>query len=186
MGKQINYWLLHEDFLQIAQAALDCGCVIVKPVCGKLTYGQSLDIITADHPQYYFHLPEAGRLMARQIPFQDQAMPGYNAVGNTVIEGSFSLIHQDDLKITRGRLFTISGYYNENGDYILRPECLTKVYHKLVRTVKKAAPYTELTDYIPSYDSDDSEEKEWKHKEYVSPSFLALRAIQKYELVSSL
>lgn len=31
MGKQINYWLGYADFLQIAQAALDCGCVRLVP-----------------------------------------------------------------------------------------------------------------------------------------------------------
>ena len=46
MGKQINYWLGYTDFLQIAQAALDCGCVIIKPVSEKLIYGQTLDIVT--------------------------------------------------------------------------------------------------------------------------------------------
>ena len=40
MGKQINYWMGYEDFLQVAQAALDCGCVIIKKSAdGKLIYG---------------------------------------------------------------------------------------------------------------------------------------------------
>lgn len=30
MGKQINYWAGYDDFLKIAQAALDCGCIIIK------------------------------------------------------------------------------------------------------------------------------------------------------------
>ena len=52
MGKQINYWLGYEDFLKIAQAALDCGCIIIKKVSGKLVYGQTLDIVT-EHEHYY-------------------------------------------------------------------------------------------------------------------------------------
>jgi len=187
MGKQINYWLGYTDFLQIAQAALDCGCVIIKSISGELVYGQTLDTVTEDEHQYYFYLPEAGKLLGKQIPFQNESLTGYNAVGNTVIEAGFSFIDDEQKKITRSRLFAISGYYDENGEYVPRPDCLTKTYNRLVRIAKKVAPYTELTDYIISTrDSSYLQEKEWKHKEYVSPSFLALRAIQKYELVSSL
>ena len=42
MGKQINYWLGYENFLQIAGAALDCGCVIIRYAAGReLIYGRS-------------------------------------------------------------------------------------------------------------------------------------------------
>ncbi len=97
------------------------------------------------------------------------------------------MVYEEMKKITRSRLFAISGYYDESGEYIPRPECLTKVYNRLARTVKKVAPYTELTDYIISTrDSSYLQEKEWRHKEYVSPAYLALRTSLKYELVSSL
>ena len=66
MGKQINYWL---------------------------KYGKTLDIITEDKCCYYFYLPEAGTLMAQQIPFQSGQLIGYNAACNTVIEAGFSFIH---------------------------------------------------------------------------------------------
>ena len=184
MGKQINYWLKHEDFLQIAQAALDSGCVIIRPDPGKMKYGQTLDMITDDKCRYYFYLPEAGAMMAQQIPFQSEQTIGYNAAGNTVIEAGFSFIHDHEKEITRSRLFIISGYYNENGEYIARPECLTKTYHKLVRELKKIAPYTELTDQIISTCSDGYlQEREWKHKEYISASCLALKVSKNYKLI---
>lgn len=184
MGKQINYWLKYEEFLQIAQAALDYGCVIVKPDLGKIKYGQTLDIITEDKCCYYFYLPEAGTLMAQQIPFQSEQLIGYNAAGNTVIEAGFSFIHDNKKEITRSRLFVISGYYDEMGNYIARPDCLTRVYQKIVRIVKKLAPYTELTDHIISTrNSDYLQEKEWKHKEYVSASCLTLKLSKNYKLV---
>ena len=187
MGKQINYWLGYTDFLQIALVALDCGCVIIKPISEKLIYGQALDIVTENQHRYYFQLPDAGTLMGQQIPFQDGNLTGYNATGNTLIEAGFSLVYEETKKITRSRSFAISGYYDESGEYIPRPDCLTKTYNRLARTVKKVAPYTELTDYIIStHDSSYLQEKEWKHKEYVSPAYLVLRASQKYELVSSL
>ena len=46
MGKQISYWLGYEDFLKIAQAALECGCIIIKKVSGKLEIRlQKLDFL---------------------------------------------------------------------------------------------------------------------------------------------
>ena len=183
MGKQINYWLGHAEFLQIAQTALNCGCVIVKRVSGQWVYGQALDIVTQDEHRYYFYLPEAGKLMDQQIPFLNEQMIGYNAIGNTVIEAGFSFIREKQKKIARSRLFVISGYYDKSGEYVARPECLTKTYQKLVRVVKKVAPYTELTDHIVSIrDNDYLQDKEWTHKEYVSPSYLELRTSQNYEL----
>lgn len=186
MGNQINYYLGYEDFLQIAQTALNCGCVIIKPVSEKLIYGQSLDIITADSHCYYFYLPEAGKLMAQQLPFPSgQRIIRYDAAGNTVIEAGFSNINYEKKNISKNRLFVISGYYNANREFVSRPDCLTKTYNKLVRVVKKIAPYTELTDYrISLNDSDYLQEKEWKHKEYVSPSYLALKVSQNYYLGS--
>ena len=184
MGKQINYWLKYEEFLQIAQAALDYGCVIVKPDLGKIKYGKTLDIITEDKCRYYFYLPEAGTLMAQPIPFQSEPVIGYNAAGNTVIEAGFSFIHDNEKEITRSRLFVISGYYDESGEYITRPECLTRIYHKLVRIVKKIAPYTEITDhFISMHDNDYSQEREWKHKEYISASCLELKISKNYRLL---
>ena len=184
MGKQINYWLKYEEFLKIAQTALDCGCVIIKPDSGKRKYGQTLDIITEDKCRYYFYLPEAGTLMSQQIPFQSEQMIGYNAAGNTVIEAGFSSIYDNKKEITRSRLFVISGYYNETGEYIARPKCLTQTYQKLVRIVKRIAPYTEITDHIISTQNNDYlQEREWIHKEYISASCLKLKASMNYKLV---
>ncbi|MBO5092966.1 MAG: hypothetical protein J6C33_01265 [Lachnospiraceae bacterium] len=46
MGKQINYWLGYEEFLQIAQEALDCGCIIMKAVSDKPVSGRTFEIVT--------------------------------------------------------------------------------------------------------------------------------------------
>ena len=182
MGKQINYWLGYEDFLPIAQAALDSGCIIIKSVGGKLVYGNTLDIVTKDKQYYYFYVPEAGELISRQLPSGDECIGGYDSSGNVVIEANFSYRNDDKKWLSRSRLYVISGYYND-GAYISRPESVTKVYNKLVRVVKKIAPYTELTDtYISTRDEDYLQEKEWKHKEYISPEFLELKLSQNYSL----
>ena len=184
MSKQINYWLGYPDFLQIAQTALDSGCVIIKSISGKLVYGQTLDTVTEDEHRYYFYLPEAGKLLGKQILFQNESLTGYSAVGNTVIEAGFSFIDEKQKKITRSRLFAISGYYDENGEYVPRPDCLTKTYNRLVRIAKKVAPYTELTDYIISTrGSSYLQEREWKHKVYISASCLGLKVSKNYRLI---
>lgn len=83
--------------------------------------------------------------------------------------------------ITRARLFVTTGYYKDDV-FIPRPDCLTKVYNRLVRVVKRIAPYTELTDtYISTREPDALQEVEWKHKEYVTPACLELRQ-QQYKL----
>lgn len=103
-----------------------------------------------------------------------------------IIEAGFSSIHQEKKKITRSRLWCSSGFYGEDGEYINRPESLTKVYNSLARYAKKLAPYIELVDvYISSRDENYGEEVKYKHKEYVSQYFID-KMSEGYELVASL
>lgn len=145
-------------------------------------YGKTLDIVTKDKHDYYFYVPESGKL-AQQIPFDCEYIGGYGASGITVIEAGFSFMNDEKKEITRNRLFLISGYYKDNEEYISSSECIEKIYNKLVRVVKKVAPYTELTDTcISTRDIDYLQEKELKHKEYISPYLLELNISQKYKL----
>ncbi len=184
MGKQINYWLGYEDFLKTAQVALDYGCIIIKKVSGKLIYERTLDIVTGHEYRYWFYVPEDGGLSGRAIPFNDDdRLPSYSPAGNTVIEAGFSKRDDKSKIITRSRLFVISGYYNEQGEYISRPESVTKIYNKLVRIVQKIAPLTELTDkYISTKDETYLQELEWKHKEYIAPEYFNLKESNNYKL----
>ena len=90
MGKQINYWAGYDDFLKIAQAALDCGCIIIKKSKGELLYGQTLDIITEHEYSYWFYVPAAGNFYGKKFPFDNDDIPNYSLAGNTVIQASFS------------------------------------------------------------------------------------------------
>lgn len=184
MGKQINYWLGYADFLKIAQAALDSGCVIIKRAAGEWIYEQTLAIVTEDEHDYWFYVPEAGALSGRAIPFKgDELLRIYSPAGNTVIKAGFSFLDDKRKTIARSRLFVISGYYDERGEYIPRPACVTKVYHKLARIAKKVAPLTELTDpYTSTRDGAYLQELERKHKEYITPAYLHLRNAYGYKL----
>lgn len=183
MGKQINYYMGYEDFLTIAQKALECGCKILKRADGKIVQSEFIDFVTEDEKRYCFYLPEAGELCAKILPNGHEMIGGYTTSGNVVIEADYSFIDAGNKGISKARLWVTSGYYDEQGEWIPRPDCLEKVYNKLVRVVKKAAPYTELTDtYISRREEDYLQEKEYKHKEYISPECLRLRNEQKYRL----
>lgn len=183
MGKQINYWLGYEEFLKIAQAALDCGCIIMKKVSGTIIYGQTLDIVTEHEHYYWFYVPEAGSLSGKDFSLDGKDIPCYSPAGNTVIEGGFSFRNDKSKTISRSRLFVISGYYDDQGEYITRPECVTKIYNQLVRIVKKVAPLTELTDtYISTKDDTYLQEVEWKHKEYITQEYFNMKESNNYTL----
>lgn len=158
MGKQLNYWMDYDSFLLVAQKALDLGCTIVKEDrdTGRVTESREIGVIVPHgnrcRASYYFHLPEAGELEIQTANGKEFLRAGFTGSGNAVIEAGFSLIKDEGTgvcgtkrkrEIYSARLYCITGYYDENGEYIPRPECLTKVYDSLVRYVKKLAPYTE-------------------------------------------
>ena len=71
MGKQINYWMDYDNFLLLAQKALDLGCRIIREDldAGKVTESGDIGIVVpfGKHKSiiYYFHLPEAGVVMIK-------------------------------------------------------------------------------------------------------------------------
>lgn len=182
MGKQINYYIGYNDFLSIAQKALDSGCEILAVEQGRVLRSNHISIVTPDRYNYYFYLPEAGPLDI-QIRNNQETIGGYNASGNVLIEAGFSRINHSGKTISRARLFSISGYYEVGGEWVERPACMKKLYDKLVRLVKKTAPYTELTDLIFSTIAGNcGSTYEWTHKEYITPELLALKNDKKYKL----
>lgn len=188
MGKQINYWMEYEPFLLVAKKAIDLGCTIIKEdrATGKVMESSDISIITPDENRYYFHLPEAGKIIIKKRENDSEYIDdGYTSSGNTLIQAGYSYIINETKRkcITRARLFCISGYYNSDGEYISRPDCLTKVYNSLARFVKKVAPYTELTDIALSIcDEDYGKKYEFTHKEYITQACLELKVNEGYKL----
>ena len=188
MGKQINYWMDYDSFLLLAQKALDLGCRIVKEDldAGKVTQSNDIGIVTPygkyKRIGYYFHLPEAGEIKVGLYNGMERIDSGFSATGNAVIEAGYSFIWKEpegacgtrEIKeLRRARIYCITGYYDENGAYIPRPDCLTRVYNALARYVKKLAPCTEFADKrISIKDEDYGKEYEYRHKEYVTGAFL--------------
>ena len=186
MGKQINYWIEYESFLPVAQTALDSGCIIFKELDGKVTQSRDISIITKDDfGWYYFYLPEAGKIEIENNNGREYLSRGYNETSNSIIEAGFSHMGSRGgvKRICSERLYVISGYYNADNEWIPRPECMTKLYNKLVRVVKKIAPYTEMVDMKTS---SDGKEFEVRYKEYVTPYCLDLKMNHGYMLSISL
>ena len=171
MGKQINYYMEYDAFLLIAKKALDLGCEILKNSSddGKVIVKKSTDIVTEDCYSYYFHVPEAGNYKILKNDMEEKIDDGYNASGATLIEADYSRILTEKNRITRARLFCISGYYNDDDCLIKRPDCVTKIFNSLVRYIKKTAPYTEFEHYVlnPMYYG-----KKFMTKEYITEKCL--------------
>lgn len=90
---------------------------------GKLISGTEIDIATQEENDYFFHFPEAGDLKIKVCNGRESI----NIDSNSYIEAGFSHIDNHQKKILRNRLWCSAGYYNENGEFIYRPELLTNV-----------------------------------------------------------
>lgn len=154
MGRQINYYIEYESFLEIAQAALECGCIIIKQDLksrpSKVFQSRDISIVTKDCWHYYFYLPEAGSVRTKTYDYGERIDYGYNECGNAMIEAGFSIVREEKKEIRGERLFVMTGYYDDSGSWIPRPNCLNKVYNKLVRLVKKLAPNKDK-EYVSDY-----------------------------------
>lgn len=177
MGKQINYYMEYSAFLKIAQAALNSGCVIVRNFDNEIICSADISVVIPACNNYFFHLPEAGEIAYKTYANgRTDVDHSYSSSGNSLIEAGFSRINDADKKIYRNRLFCISGYFNEEKEWIARPDCITKLYNKLVRVAKKEAPYTELN-RTRAFDG-----QEYTTKEYISSNCLELVSNQGYNL----
>lgn len=168
-SKQINYWLEFDGFLQVAQKALELGCTIIREDlnAGTVTESNDIGVIAEDtRISYYFHFPEAGKILIENTGHGERLDRYANECGNSIIEAGYSVIDDDNKWIISARLFLNTGYYDEDRNFIYRPDCIVKVYEKLVRFVKKLAPYTEVTYSFPGLT--------FNAKEYVSPLCLDL------------
>lgn len=145
MGRQINYYMEYESFLQVAQLALDCGCEIVKQNLDirPTTVIRTRDIsaITPNDWMFWFYVPEAGKLEIKTYECGERVEHGFSESGNALIEAGVSFIDEEKKTISRSRLYVSSGYYDGSGAWIPRPKCVDAVYNKLMRRVKKLTAY---------------------------------------------
>lgn len=130
MGKQKNYYIDRETFLNLAEVALRCGCSILRQTDEGIISAKDTSIITEDCRKYYFYLPMAGELD------WDKPLGCYNENGNVTIEASYTPPAEDGL-LKRGRMYMVNGYAAPDGSFVDRPECLAKLYRKLFVGIKQ-------------------------------------------------
>ncbi|MDE5940268.1 MAG: hypothetical protein K2H37_14470 [Lachnospiraceae bacterium] len=178
MGKQINYYMGYQDFLSVAQAALDCGCIIYRHAYEdgrwNLIGGTTLDIVKPNCRRYYFHIPALGSFDRKLV--SDNAYLSDDSLF-CVIEAGFTIPGKQEMD--KNRLYIVTGRYTDDGCWVSCPDMLTKVYNKLVWVVKKTAPYTEFEHFVvnPMYEGE-----KFKSKEYISPEFYELVQSKDYKL----
>ena len=141
MGKQLNYVMDFESFKKLSQYALELGCLILyKDHTEKPSLPSSdLSIVIPQYNSYYFYIPElypsnkithciscSGRYYLKDDLFGPFSL--------SLIEASFSRNNTD-----QERIYVTTGYYDENGNWIARPELLTKTYEKIARRARKLA-----------------------------------------------
>ena len=181
MGKQISFYIEYELTVMLAEKALEYGCKIIKndAVNGSVIESNTTDIISKKFDVYYFHVPEAGKYSVKKSCDRETIDDGYNESGITLIEFMPTVFRNGKKELQRGRLFCISDYYDEEGQVIKRPDCVTKVYNVLSRYVKKIAPYTEVEHYVfnPMYSG-----KKFTTKKYISKECLSLVEEKDYAL----
>lgn len=164
MGKQIGYYMGYEAFLDLARLAAESGCVILRNdfIDGRWTVDQGgPELVVPERYSYLFYLPEAGPLVIEDLPNGRCVDRGYTPSGSAIIEAGYSRIREGDTPaVGPARLFVITGYYDKKDVWVPRPGCITKVYDRLARRVKKLAPYVRLPGR--------------PYKEYIDPALLPL------------
>ena len=87
MGKQINYWMDYDNFCQLANLALELGCIIIKedPEGGKIVKATDISIITKDCYRYYFYFSDAGPLKIKKVENRELIERFNTETGNAII-----------------------------------------------------------------------------------------------------
>lgn len=137
MGKQTTFYMEREVFQELAQEAVNCGCLILRQSGNKLISSQDTSVITAGCQQYYFYLPEAGKL--------DESLPlgCFNKNGSMVIEANYTT-RDKNYSLHRARLYLMTTVPTLDGESISTPECMIKLYTKLVRKMKSLTTFVRV------------------------------------------
>jgi hypothetical protein len=141
MGKQVNYEMSYDSFLQLAQFALDAGCMIIRNNHSEEKQIPCKDIsaVTTDCQNYYFYIPELYPI--HEIQHKKDSNGKYY-VADTMF-GPFSLALIEASYSTevgkQARVYVTTGYYDKSEMWFERPDLLTKTYDRIARKAKKLA-----------------------------------------------
>ena len=145
MGKQTTYYMDHNEFLTLAQAALDEGCSLLRWDHSAQPPHPFRDLSAIDpaHPCWYFLLPEAGELRFMRDRLGGYFLDESGAIATQLIETGFST--QSDRGLWGSARLYIPSDALVNGEIIPRSEEATRIYDKLARLVRKMTPLRTYT-----------------------------------------
>lgn len=132
MGKQVNYTMNHATFLQLAQFALDLGCMIIRADHTEEPSYPSADIavVAPECQNYLFYLPELYPM--------DQIKHAKDRGGKYYLADTFSsLFSLSIIEAGLYRVYVTTGFYDADGKWLARPEKLTRIYDKIARKARK-------------------------------------------------
>lgn len=138
MGKQVNYEMNYDSFLQLAQFALDAGCMIIRNDHSeeKQIPCRSISVVTPDCHNYYFYIPELYPI--HKIQHQKDCNGKYH-LADTVFSPFSLAVIEASFSAAVSRVYVTTGYYDENETWVARPDLLTKMYDRIARKAKKLA-----------------------------------------------
>ena len=157
-----------EVFIELAQFALDCGCVILRQSGQKIISARDTSIITAGCRQYYFYLPEAGEL--------DESLPlgCFNSNGSVVIEANYSTRDKQHA-LHHAALYLMTAVPAEDGSFIETPECMVDIYKKLVKKMKLLTKFVRVpADRMSNRMTYYADPSDRSHKLYLTKKLLKL------------
>ena len=134
MGKQVNYTMDYPAFLQLAKYALELGCMIIRNDHTEEPSFPSKDIsmVVPECSHYLFYCPALFPL--------DQITHSQDSAGKYYIADTFSSLFSLSI-ISAGfyRIYVTTGFFNNAGEWVPRPDKLTQIYDKIARKARKLA-----------------------------------------------
>lgn len=124
MGEQLNYTMDFESFKKLSQYALELGCLILyKNHTEKPSFPSTdLYVVILDYNSYHFYIPEL--YPSDKITHKTDCYGKYYLNDTSFSPFFLSLIEaelpQNDKE--PARIYVTSGYYDENKNWIARPE----------------------------------------------------------------
>ena len=141
MGKQVNYEMNYDSFLQLAQFALEAGCMIIRNDHSeeKQIPRKDISAVTPDCHNYYFYIPELYPI--RKIKHRKDCNGTYYLADTLFSPFSLALIEASfsTAVVKQARVYVTTGYYDKNETWFARPDLLTKTYDRIARKAKKLA-----------------------------------------------
>lgn len=163
MGKRTSFYMEREAFVELAQTAVDMGCLILRQNGKKIVSAQDTSIITASCQQYYFYLPAAGEID------EDLPLGCFNKNGSMVVEANYTT-RDENYALHHATFYLMTTVPDGNGGSISASDCMVTLYKKLVKKMKMqtkfiTVPAERMSNRMTYY----ADPADRSHKIYMTP-----------------